>query len=432
MRTAAAATLRRWAVGFVLPTRKQPSASLVTRRHISSFSSKAVLNAPLTSKNRLMVVPSGSRFPSRNIHLERTLRQKLSASEIQRPPTLYSATDLPVLEAKELMLSTVMEMDFGVPRAREMLEALREALEYTLHGRNRPRLLGVLQTYQLLAEEPDRNLPDAAMVAWCVEMLECCQILVDDMIDGSPVRRGRPAAHTRPDIGRRAIVDAIIFEKAVSFVLKRRLQSHPVLPALLDLFDDCDLRAMLGQMFDVLSTATINGGQQLRQPSFDRYWSVGMLKSGPFTLQLPVRAGMYMAGVVDKAVHKKAHEACTALGQIYMVHNDFNDWHSCPEVMGRVGTDIVEHKHTWFLITALKLASPEQVQIIKAHIGRGVPGGPDEAAVKAVYNELNLQDHYVEYREQALRDFEAQLALMPPNLAEALRLQRDILMGPDT
>lgn len=351
---------------------------------------------------------------------------------MKRPSKLYSATDLPVLEAKERMLSTVMEMEFGVPRAREMLEALREALEYTLHGRNRPRLLGVLQTYQLLAEDPDRNLPDAAMVAWCVELLECHQILVDDMIDGSPMRRGRPAAHTRADIGRRAIVDAIIFDKAASFVLKRRLPSHPLLPELLGLFYDCDLRAMLGQMFDVLSTATTSGGQQLRRPSFERYWAVGSLKAGPFTLELPVRAGMYMAGVVDKAVHKQAHEACTALGQIYMVHNDFNDWHSSPEVMGRVGTDIVEHKHTWFLISALKLASPEQAQTIKAHIGRGAPGGPDEAAIKAIYNELNLQDRYVEYREQALREFDEQLDRMPPNLAEAFRLQRDILMGPDT
>lgn len=336
------------------------------------------------------------------------------------------------MEAKERMLSTVKEMEFGVPRAREMLDALGEALEYILHHKNRPRLLGVLQTYQLLADDPDKNLPDAAMVAWCVELLECYQISVDDMMDGSPMRRGRPAAHTRPDIGWRAIVDAVIFEKAVSFVLKRRLPSHPMLPALLDLFDDCDLRAVLGQMFDVLSTATTSGGQQLRHPSFDRYWAVGILKSGPFTLELPVRAGMYMAGVVDPKLHQQAHEASTALGQIYMAHNDFNDCYSSPEVMGRIGTDIVEHKHTWFLISALNLASPEQVQIIKAHIGRGVTGGPDEAAVKAVYDELNLHDRYMEYQNQALRDFDEHLDRMPPNMAEAFRLQRDILMGPDT
>lgn len=251
-------------------------------------------------------------------------------------------------------------------------------------------------------------------------------------MDGSPVRRGRPAAHTRPDIGSRAIADAVIFDKATGFVLKRRLESHPMLPALLHLFEDCNVRAMLGQMFDVLSTAATSGGQQLRHPSFDRYWAVGTLKSGPFTLELPVRAGMYMAGVVDEALHKQAHEASTALGKIYMAHNDFNDCYSCPEVMGRVGTDIVEHKHTWFLISALKLASPEQVQIIKAHIGRGETGGPDEAAVKAVYKELNLRDRYMEYQEQALRDFDEHLDRMPPNLAEAFRLQRDILMGPDT
>ncbi|XP_077535734.1 farnesyl pyrophosphate synthase-like [Haemaphysalis longicornis] len=411
MRIQAANALRRLASGFTPPTRKLNLASLMTRTQNSSFSTAASLNAPLTSDNR---------------------SQKLNTSELKRPSKLYCQTDLPVLEAKERMLSTVKEMEFGVPRAREMLDALGEALEYILYHKNRPRLLGVLQTYQLLAEDPDKNLPDAAMVGWCVELLECYQISVDDMMDGSPMRRGRPAAHTRPDIGWRAIIDAVIFEKAVSFVLKRRLSSHPMLPALLDLFDDCDLRAVLGQMFDVLSTATTSGGQQLRHPSFDRYWAVGILKSGPFTLELPVRAGMYMAGVVDPKLHQQAHEASTALGQIYMAHNDFNDCYSCPEVMGRVGTDIVEHKHTWFLISALKLASPEQVQTLKAHIGRGVTGGPDEAAVKAVYDELNLHDRYMEYQNQALRDFDEHLDRMPPNMAEAFRLQRDILMGPDT
>lgn len=59
-------------------------------------------------------------------------------------------------------------------------------------------------------------------------------------------------------------------------------------------------------------------------------------------------------------------------------------------------------------------------------------GGPDEAAVKAVYDELNLHDRYMEFQNQALRDFDEHLDRMPPNMAEAFRLQRDILMGPDT
>ncbi|XP_077557377.1 farnesyl pyrophosphate synthase-like [Haemaphysalis longicornis] len=325
-----------------------------------------------------------------------------------------------------------MEMDCGVPRAREALDALLEALDYALRSQLRLRLPGVLHTYQLLAEEPDRNLPLAALIGWCVEMAECYHLVIDDMVDQSPIRRGRPALHTRPDISWRAIFDAVLFEKAACFVLKQRLGSHRILRPLLELFDECNFRCMLGEMFDVLTTAKTSAGQQRRQPSFDRYWAAGIFKSSAFGLELPIRAGMYAAGVEDKSLHHQAKEACVALGQIYMARNDYNDCFSCPTLTGKVGTDIVEHKHTWLLITALKLASPEQVEHIQAHIGRGSPGGPDEAAVKAVYKELNIQEHFMAYEEQSIRELDVLLDRMPRNLAEAFRLQRTILLGPDT
>lgn len=121
-----------------------------------------------------------------------------------------------------------------------------------------------------------------------------------------------------------------------------------------------------------------------------------------------------------------------ALGQLYMAQNDYNDCFSGPEVTGKVGTDIVEHKHTWLLITALELGSSKQVEKIKAHIGRGPPGGPDEAAVKAVYRELNLPEHFLAYQAQAIRDLDVLLDRMPGNLAKAFRLQRDMILGPDS
>lgn len=246
------------------------------------------------------------------------------------------------------------------------------------------------------------------------------------------MRRGRPPLHTRPDIGRRAISDAVLLEKAAHFVLKQRLGSHRMLQPLLNLLDECNLRGMMGEMFDLVSTEKSRIGQQQRQPSFDRYWALGFFKSSAFGLELPMQAAMYTAGVEDKFLHDQAKEAGMALGQLYMAQNDYNDCFSGPEVTGKVGTDIVEHKHTWLLITALKLGSSKQVEKIKAHIGRGPPGGPDEAAVKAVYRELNLPEHFLAYQAQAIRDLDVLLDRMPGNLAEAFRLQRDMILGPDS
>ncbi|KAH7970532.1 hypothetical protein HPB49_009932 [Dermacentor silvarum] len=251
------------------------------------------------------------------------------------------------------------------------------------------RLLAVVQTYELLAEEAAPHLHLACLVGWCVELLQCYFLMLDDIMDGSTIRRSHPCWYTRPDVGLRAINDALFLDKALGWVLRQRVRSLPCYLPLLELFHEGDLRTVLGQEMD-------------------------------------------MAGVEDSSLHQQAQEAALALGRIFQVRDDYIDCFGSVEHIGKVGTDIVDRKYSWLLVTALQVASPQQAETIQAHVGRGTPGGADEAAVKAVYRELNLPGHYAAYREKALRDLDAQINQLPPKLAEVLRLQRDALLKLDS
>uniref|UniRef100_L7LZQ1 Farnesyl pyrophosphate synthase n=1 Tax=Rhipicephalus pulchellus TaxID=72859 RepID=L7LZQ1_RHIPC len=356
------------------------------------------------------------------------VRAESMASERRRLPRVASANDLIVREARDDLMSIVLDTNFGEPALAEALKALRDALEYNLPGGKRSRLLAVVQTYELLADEAAPQLHLACLVGWCVELLQCYFLILDDIMDGSTMRRAHPCWYTRPDVGLRAINDALFFDKALGWVLRQRLRSLPCYLPLLELFHEGDLRTVLGQEMDMVAAAP---GSKCK-PTIELYWATVTFKTAFYSFALPIRAGMLLAGVEDSSLHEQAQEAALALGRIFQVRDDYIDCFGSVEEIGKVGTDIVDGKYSWLLVTALQVASPKQAETILAHIGRGAPGGADEAAVKAVYRELDLPGHYAAYRECALRDLDAQINRLPPNLADVLRLQKDALLKLDS
>lgn len=350
------------------------------------------------------------------------------ANERRRLPRVTSAGDLPVVEAREDLVRTALGTDFGEPGLAQAMDAFREALEYNLPGGKRARLLAVVQTYELLAEDDAPYLHQACLVGWCVELLQCYFLVLDDIMDNSAMRRGRPSWHMRPDVGMRAINDALFLEKSVGWVLRQRLGSLPCYLALLELFHEADLRTVLGQELDMVSATE----GVMERPSLDRYWATVDFKTGFYSFVLPMRAGMLLAGVEDSRLHEQAQAAALSLGRLFQVRDDYIDCYGSPETIGKVGTDIVDRKCGWLLVTALGLASPKQAQRIQAHVGRGVPGGADEAAVKAVYQELDMPAHYAKYREGALRELDAQIGRLPTKLADVLSSQRDAFLRLDS
>ncbi|CAN8027933.1 unnamed protein product [Ixodes persulcatus] len=371
----------------------------------------------------------GAQTSSRSLHStasrgERTMQQVRDSST--RSLRVRTASDPIVVRAYQEVLRVATDMDPHEPALREVFEAFREAAEYNLPGGKRNRLLAVVHAYELLAEESAPHLELACVLGWCVEMLQSYFLILDDIMDGSPVRRGRPSWHTVPGVGLRAINDALFLEKAVLWVIRRRLGHLRCYLALSELFQESDLRTVLGQGLDMLSQkSTLEGF------GADRYWAIVTYKAAFYSFVLPVRAGMLLAGVEDPGLHAQAQQAAVLLGRVFQVQDDYIDCFGDPEVTGKVGTDIVDGKCSWLAVQAVQRASPTQRSVLEANLGKGAAGGPEEAAVKAVYEELDLRGHYAAYEKAAFAELDSQLRNLPPSLAAVFRLMRDAIFGRD-
>lgn len=113
---------------------------------------------------------------------------------------------------------------------------------------------------------------------------------------------------------------------------------------------------------------------------------------------------MYMHGIPHSTTddpYALAESILIPLGEYFQVQDDFLDFAAQPEVLGKVGTDIVDNKCSWCINTALALASPEQRAVLDANYGRKDPQA--EARVKALYEKLGIRTLYEEYEEAAYR-----------------------------
>ena len=65
----------------------------------------------------------------------------------------------------------------------------------------------------------------AASLGWCLEWLQACFLVADDIMDQSPTRRGKPCWYKQEGVDLTAINDTFILECTVYNILKRRFRS---------------------------------------------------------------------------------------------------------------------------------------------------------------------------------------------------------------
>jgi farnesyl diphosphate synthase len=72
-----------------------------------------------------------------------------------------------------------------------------------------------------------REAREAAIVGWCLEWLQAFFLVADDLMDGSPTRRGQPCWYKLPAVGNIAINDSIMLQSHIFLFLRKFLRGHP-------------------------------------------------------------------------------------------------------------------------------------------------------------------------------------------------------------
>ena len=305
-------------------------------------------------------------------------------------------------------------------------------LRYTCVGGKRSRALLVVTTLgRLNGGEPvsGEALADAHAVGGCIELLQAYFLVADDVMDNSEMRRGQPCWYRRPDVGLIAVNDAFILKSCLFSTLRRRFTSRPALhSALIELFNEVTLQTELGQLLD-LQTQPPNGRTNLAVCDAKRYHSIVKYKTAFYTIWLPVAGALILSEQHTPAVLAVAKPLAMRIGVYFQVQDDFLDCYGDYATLGKIGTDIIEGKCSWLLVTALQRLRPAAagtgaeatraqatLASLTEHYGINERQGATaaevaehETIVKALFAELELEAAYKAYEESSAAEIQAMI-----------------------
>jgi len=276
-----------------------------------------------------------------------------------------------------------------------------KVLQYNVPGGKKNRGLAVVYAYRMLAAKEEltpENIRLSQIMGWCVEMLQAYFLVLDDIIDGSVRRRGRPCWYLYENLGTAAINDGQLLEQGLYQLLGRYFRDKPYYARVLELFHDVSLKTIMGVSLELHAT---NFGKKpvFEKFTMDRYNSIVKYKTAYYSFILPVALSMYMAGITDEERHRQAKTILLEMGQFYQVQDDYLDCFGDPEVTGKIGTDIQDGKCSWLAVVALQRASPEQKALLADCYGSEDP--EKMAAVKELYEQLGLPSTYATYEDES-------------------------------
>ncbi len=256
--------------------------------------------------------------------------------------------------------------------------------------------------------DPDDPLIVDAGAAF--ELLQAFALVHDDVMDGSPTRRGRPAVHHQfMDLHHQATwrgeprrfgegVAILIGDLAHVYADQLLLGAGP--DALL-VWNELRIELNIGQFLDVLGTARADTDRSLAR-------RIARYKSGKYTIERPLQLGATLAGRAD--LQKALSLYGDPLGEAFQLRDDLLGAFGDETLTGKpVGDDLREGKPTPLLAAATELASSGQRSVL----GRvGEPGMTPEvvAAVQAVLHDTG-----------AVEEMEATIHELAGNAIDALQ-----------
>jgi len=250
----------------------------------------------------------------------------------------------------------------------------------------------------------------AHILGVCVEVLQACFLVADDLMDGSLTRRSQPCWYLVPTVKMDSVNDTLILESFIYFLLKEYFGGNPALfIQLSQLYHTVSLETQVGQMLDLLSQPQGRKGPEvLAGFNEDLYRKIVKYKTACYTFYLPLASGMILCGYNEEKDLNKARAICIELGEKFQIEDDYLDCYQDPEILGKIGTDIQDHKCSWLCVQALKRMSQAQRERFEANYGKD-----DKeciANIKALYRELKLEDVYFMQEEESLKKIQAMIS----------------------
>ncbi|WP_411074518.1 polyprenyl synthetase family protein [Streptomyces sp. cmx-4-7] len=202
--------------------------------------------------------------------------------------------------------------------------------------------------------------PATLGTAAALELIQTCALIHDDVMDGSPLRRGRPAVHVQLDArfgtGRRALpcgtfggaAAVLAGDLALAWADDAFAESVAGLPSAsraAGVWRAMRTEMVAGQYLDLRAQVTGDA-------SADRAARTAVLKTALYSMGHPLALGATLAGASGDTV-RALREAGRSAGLAFQLHDDVRGAFGDPAATGKpVGEDIREGKATYLLAVA--------------------------------------------------------------------------------
>ncbi len=226
--------------------------------------------------------------------------------------------------------------------------SLYEPIDYAMHqGGKRIRPLLVLLATNMFTDD----IEEAKYPALAVELLHNFTLVHDDIMDASPLRRGKPTVYQKYGTNKAILAGDVIYAMVYEQIMNCSKEKIPQLVKTLTsvLIEVCE-----GQAYDI-EFETRN------DVSIKEYLTMISLKTG-ILLAGSLKLGAIVADTSKENMNLLS-EAGLYIGIAFQLQDDVLDCWSDLQSFGKVsGTDIADNKKTILYLTALAKADPEDRQ----------------------------------------------------------------------
>jgi farnesyl diphosphate synthase len=245
-----------------------------------------------------------------------------------------------------------------------------------------------------------------ALLGWFTELLQAFFLVSDDIMDSSITRRGQPCWYRQEGVGMVAINDAFLLEGSIYIILKKYFRSHPAYIDIVELFHDTTFQTELGQLCDLITAP--EDKVDLDNFSMEKYTFIVKYKTAYYSFYLPVTLALHYLQLATPKNLKQSEDILISLGEYFQIQDDYLDGFGSPETIGKIGTDIQDNKCSWLINHALQIVTPEQRKLLDEAYGR--KDAALEAKVKALYNDLKLEQHYKDFEEKRVTELREKIS----------------------
>ncbi len=240
------------------------------------------------------------------------------------------------------------------------------------------------------------DIDNASHSAIGIEIFHNFTLLHDDIMDNSPLRRGKATVFKKWNVNTAILSGDAMFAMAYQYFIENA--SCNTLE-ILKLFTKTTLEIMEGQQYDMNFENKPNTG-------IPEYLEMIRLKTAVL-LACSLGIGALAANASQNDV-SHIYDFGIALGMAFQLQDDFLDSFGNTETLGKqTGTDIVDNKKTFLYLKALEMADEQDRNSLEMYFsGKDFDSAEKIRAIKEIYHQLHIKDETLKqirlYHQEAL------------------------------